>query len=90
MESQKKILNKITSDFINACKRNLEITISNGGEGGIVDRLVEAHLKGNILEIEMLSIQLESIKKEYQNNLISVRQGILTLDLLNKQDFALN
>jgi hypothetical protein len=90
MDNQKKILNKITTAFVNACKRNLEIDLQVNGDSGIIDKLITAQLQGNLLQVEMLSIKLESLKKEYQNNLISVRQGILTLELLDKQDFALN
>jgi hypothetical protein len=90
MDNQKKILNKITTAFVNACKRNLEINLQVNGDDGIFDKLITAQLQGNMLQVEILSIKLESLKKEYQNNLISVKQGVLTLALLDKQDFALN
>jgi hypothetical protein len=90
MDNQKKVLNKITTDFVNACKRNLEIDLQVNGNGGIVEKLIEAQLSGNMLELEMAKIKLDSLKNEYQNNLILVRKGVLTLGLLEKQDFALN
>jgi len=90
MDNQKKILNKITTAFVNACKRNLEINLQVNGDSGIIDKLITAQLQGNMLQVEMLKIQLDSLRKEYESNLISVRQGVLTLGLLDKQDFALN
>jgi hypothetical protein len=90
MDNQKKVLNKITADFFDACKRNLEIDLQLNDNGGIVEKLIEAQLSGNMLELEMVKIKLESLRNEYQKNLISVRKGILTLGLLEKQDFALN
>lgn len=90
MDNQSKVVKRITSDFINACKRNLEIDLEVNGSGGIIEKLIEAQLSGNMLELEMAKIQLDSLKNEYQNNLILVRKGVLTLELLEKQDFALN
>ncbi len=90
MDNGKKIINKITNDFIDACKRNLEINLQINSDEGLLDKLITAQLQGNMLVLEMLTIQLESLRKEYQNNLISVRQGVLTLGLLEKQDFLLN
>jgi uncharacterized protein YsxB (DUF464 family) len=90
MDNQKKILNKITTAFVNACKRNLEINLQVNGEDGILDKILSAQLQGNMLDLEMLTIQLENLRKEYESNLTSVRQGVLTLELLDKQDFALN
>jgi hypothetical protein len=90
MNNGKKIINKITSDFIDACKRNLEIHLQINSDEGLLDKLITAQLQGNMLDLEMLTIQFESLRKEYQNNLISVRQGVLTLGLLEKQDFLLN
>lgn len=90
MNNQSKVVKKITKEFLVACERNLEIDLQLNKNGGIVEKLIEAQLSGNMLELEMARINFEKIKKEYKNNLILVRKGILTLELLEKQDFALN
>jgi hypothetical protein len=90
MDNQRKVLNKITTDFMNACKRNLEIVLQVNGNGGIIEKVIEAQLSGNMLGLEIAKIKLDSLKNEYQNNLIAVRKGVLTFELLEKQDFALN
>lgn len=90
MNNQSKVVKRITKEFLNACERNLEINLQISGDTGIFEKLIEAQLSGNMLELEMARIEFESLKNEYKNNLILVRKGILTLDLLEKQDFALN
>jgi hypothetical protein len=90
MDNQSKVVKKITSDFVNACKRNLEIDLQINENDGIIEKLIEAQFSGNMLELEILKIKLNSLRNEYQNNLIAVRKGVLTLGLLEKQDFALN
>ena len=90
MDNQKKMLNRITNNFIHACKRNLDISLQINKEDGILDKILTAQLQGNMLGLEMLTIQLDSLNKEYKSNLIDVRKGVLTLELLDKQDFVLN
>jgi hypothetical protein len=87
MDNQRKVLNKITTNFFDSCKRNLEISLQISG---IFEKLIEAQLSGNMLNLEITTIKLHSLKNEYQNNLISVRKGVLALELLEKQEFALN
>lgn len=90
MDNQSKVVKRIVKDFMNACKRNLEIDLEINRKGGVFESFLVAQLIGNALEKEMASIKLQALQKEYNNNLIAVRKGILTLELLEKQDFALN
>jgi hypothetical protein len=76
-----RILEKIKREFFRACKDNLHLTkkikITE-------EKYFNSIKEKNNLFIEVYQIELEVLINEYMRNAKIVTQGMLTLDLINK------
>jgi len=91
MDNQKRILNKISSDFIKACGENLKIHLElHEIRKSFIEIMNQHPDPNNLLYITELQSKHNHLSEKQQHNLSFVRKGFNKLDLINKQQFQLN
>jgi hypothetical protein len=91
MDNQKRILNKISSDFIKACEENLKIDLELHEIRKSFMKIMNQHPDpNNLLDIIELQNKHNHLSKKQQHNLSFVRKGFNKLDFIKKQQFQLN